>query len=648
MKSSPEQEKEEAAATVLNAKERRKNARKERMQELEKRKELIASLEKEGTKVDPPEKRKSIFGNVFGETEELDWAWIDGLGWYNKRHEGDSYLRHVCKCYLTKKNFWKRDAKYIWDAGSESMYPVMASAMPTNYVECGFSGGFAPKESMIVVYTDRHKKHSKFCIPNYRTTDVRKCDFTGDYYSSDFILRVRGSSKYGCVCIAAVDGKSFSRCHVCGNVMEGTIPVRSDSGHEECNSCYEQRIYANIIHPHNFNGYPDPIKKFSQVLRMEGGVEIPDPQGGKFFSPEGRKMVKKKIAELRMFGAEVETEINKKSAEKAKMNRFSIAKSIVDTVGSDFVIVKEDGTLTANGHYSERSGFSGFEVVTAPASLDEHRKRWTRLKEASGYEHLRAWDAYDTCGFHVHVSRASLTHMQIGRILMFINHKNNAKFVHRVAGRGSDRFCKYIPKEPDDKTHPVVDVLYPGKRVISRDEENGRNRSRRVAVNLSNPNTIEFRIFRGTVNPKHILRNMEFCDAVCDFCYPANFSIRDLDNYKVFIAFVNANKKRWPLLAEWLANQDLIKIRPPHPEKAEMDKRTIKPESVEEPVISEKKEIPEDIPVVKKQAPVQPTTSPAEPEPPTWATKAMKISSFKINSSVLFSSTSTTSSEVTF
>ena len=89
--------------------------------------------------------------------------------------------------------------------------------------------------------------------------------------------------------------------------------------------------------------------------------------------------------------------------------------------------------------------------------------------------------------------------------------------------------------------------------------------NRRQAVNLTNEKTIEFRIFRGTVNPKHILRNIEFCDAICDFCYPASRPLGDVNNKIKFLSFVEQNKKRWPLLAAWLAIHGFISIDVPEP-----------------------------------------------------------------------------------
>jgi hypothetical protein len=204
-----------------------------------------------------------------------------------------------------------------------------------------------------------------------------------------------------------------------------------------------------------------------------------------------------------------------------------------------------------NGKYSDNdigSKYAGFELVTAPADLATHYSRWPLLSTAKHSNLLRSWDT-PTCGFHVHVSRNGMSALQIARIVLFVNHPHNKLFIQKVAGRGSAKYCRYFNKEPKD----AVGVHY-------KNDEN-----RRQAVNLTNEKTIEFRIFRGTVNPKHILRNIEFCDAICDFCYPASRPLGDINNKIKFLSFVEQNKKRWPLLAAWLAIHGFISIDVPEP-----------------------------------------------------------------------------------
>ncbi len=91
------------------------------------------------------------------------------------------------------------------------------------------------------------------------------------------------------------------------------------------------------------------------------------------------------------------------------------------------------------------------------------------------------------------------------------------------------------------------------------------------------------------MHPRHIVRNIEFCDAVCDFCNPGDRSLKDFEDYRNFIKYVDCNRKRWPILAEWMANQKVIALKNMNKDKADLTALTIKPENsveVDRPVKS--------------------------------------------------------------
>ncbi len=176
-------------------------------------------------------------------------------------------------------------------------------------------------------------------------------------------------------------------------------------------------------------------------------------------------------------------------------------------------------------------------MVSAPADLATHRDRWARLEAMDGFKHLRAWDT-KTCGMHVHVGKVGLTTLQIGRIMTFVTHKHNRKFITQIAGRDSKAASRFIDKGLDGGLKPDPDKY--------------------CAVNIRPVHTIEFRIFRGTIRYQHIIRNLEFCEAVCAFCHPASRSFKDIQNYEAFLRFIAENRKRYPFLAKWMVQQEMI------------------------------------------------------------------------------------------
>ncbi len=388
---------------------------------------------------------------------------------------------------------------------------------------------------------------SRYTKLNY----TKKCCWSDRYYFNSLIKGVRASDKYKQVSIHYIgNGKPFRQCDSCGQIFERDKLVELEPGQAGtpllCVKCYSVKTQVpSVIQPHNGKKYPRAIYDFTERL----GSEVID--GAVFSTHE-----KSKYQEPRLYGVEIEAEFDRNSMKRLGLTRFKIAAEVLKFF-PNFVAVKEDGSLTMNGKYSDGNpdaghNYAGLEIVTAPAGLKHQKAMWTKFPEFQYYKFFRAWDT-DTCGFHVHISKASLTSLQIGRMLRFVNHSNNKKFVEIVAGRSEKKFTKYYPKN-------LSDALYP-ERVNNPEEGSEHDRQRRVALNIANEHTVEFRIFRGTVNANHIIRNIEFCEAVCNFCYPASRSFAELDHPKYFVGWVERERKTYPEFARWMAHHGLIKSR---------------------------------------------------------------------------------------
>ncbi len=448
------------------------------------------------------------------------------------------------------------------------------------YEICQYSGNPALTQDMVdAIYPDGGTVKSI----KIRRHEVDNGNFFICDYSKAIVHRSCRMSVHGCDAIKVLWTENpmtvkfvynkykplFQECQNCGQrtLKDLLVPEPLLNNKPSCKPCREKAIKMNLIYPHNHSMYPRPI--YTEMTRL-GCTTEPDGTVKATNRPQ-------KEQPKRLFGFEIETEFNMAGMIKAGIFRTNIAEDIYKVLGRNYVVIKEDGTLTMNGKYSNAPEFdpeglgkgpkyAGFEIVTAPADLAFHRKQIPLIESSKYYNLFRAWDT-DTCGFHVHVSRDSLTSLQIGRILVFINHKRNTLFVQKVAGRGNQKFTKYIEKEPGD--------------ALVRNERTDENR--RQAVNLCNKATIEFRIFRGTINPKHIIRNLEFCDSVCEFAAPASRSMSEYCDYRNYVMFVDQNRKRWPLLASWCAVNDFIN-QPlvPKSKKADLSKMTLRQDLVAE------------------------------------------------------------------
>lgn len=522
-----------------------------------------------------PETRKSLFGNYFNHSYESEWTEVPGVGWYHLS-EAQSFQMHYKLCEVSKKYF---KTAFLFQCaemrgGEMTQFYIHRDHIKDGWVMCQSSGNYVKKsETLPFISTLGHEEYGH----KVYVSEMKVCDYLNKPVAN--WKHIKDSDKYKIVALHLIGDhescKPFGKCPNCGHFFESAMlkPIANYGKDHYCPDCSQLMLKKNAVGAYNDKHYPKAIVPI--VSRL--GHEIKD---GLVYATN--KPVPKKI--VRLYGVELETEFHKPGLVKAGINRYDMALALKKLLSPDFVNIKEDGTLVMNGKYDGDSSFdpdgkkngplyAGFEIVSAPAFIETHRERWFALEKFEFYKHMRAWDT-QTCGFHVHVTRESLTQLQIGKMLRFINHGANAKFIHKIAGRGSDKYCRYVDKK-------VVDILHPD-RVCSPEETSEYHRKRRVALNISNPHTVEWRIFRGTVNPRHIIRNIEFCEAMCDYCYPCSRPLSHMDSYPEFIKFVGESRKKYPMLASWFVHQKHLTIKKVG-EGADPSKFTIKPEYVVEP-----------------------------------------------------------------
>ena len=167
---------------------------------------------------------------------------------------------------------------------------------------------------------------------------------------------------------------------------------------------------------------------------------------------------------------------------------------------ADHIYCKHDGSLE-----------NGFEIVTNPMSLEyhQHEMPWEAvLHEAvrMGYTSHQA----ETCGLHIHVSRnafggtISEQDTAIARVLYFFEKhwEELLKFSRRTSRQLDQWAARYGYKDQP--------------REILEHAKKGNGRGRYACINLQNADTIEFRIFRGTLKLNTLLATLQLVNRVCD------------------------------------------------------------------------------------------------------------------------------------
>ncbi len=189
-------------------------------------------------------------------------------------------------------------------------------------------------------------------------------------------------------------------------------------------------------------------------------------------------------------------------------------------------------------------GDMGFELVTHPHTLGAYEQAtdlWAYIENLRSVFGARSWDT-DSCGLHVHVSRAAFkSGAHTHRFLTLIY--KNPKEMMKLAGRKNSRYAVFSDVyKPDEWGVPQFTL---------RDKIHGRAFTERYsAVNTLNDYTLELRFFRGTMAKSGILAALELAHAATE--YTRDMTVSDVKlgmlKWEWFASWVESNNGLYPNL----------------------------------------------------------------------------------------------------
>ena len=224
------------------------------------------------------------------------------------------------------------------------------------------------------------------------------------------------------------------------------------------------------------------------------------------------------------FGFELEIE----TSEVRDFDQYELAEEVRKL--APFCYCKRDGSIS-------NEGGAGFEVVSHPLSwpwIKKNQKRLAKLLDKLDKAGARSYDT-STCGLHVHLSKAGLGDDVIKRMLKFVF--GNPDFIHKISRRKKPSLNQWAKVEFDGLSSKE-----------EAEDPYARCKPRRLALNTLPPNTVEFRIFRGTLSMKGFMRCMEFCQSLVQ-CIKQNEGNVEV---KEFGSFVHAKEREYPNLSAFL------------------------------------------------------------------------------------------------
>ena len=196
---------------------------------------------------------------------------------------------------------------------------------------------------------------------------------------------------------------------------------------------------------------------------------------------------------LRKFG--VELEIDEGGKTRSNANR------LLEVANRDAVnlYIKSDGSLD-----------DGLELVTHPMSLDYHLHEmpWEDILDEAKRLDYRSHST-NTCGLHVHISRMAFgctyeTQEEcIARLVFFVEKfwPELLRFSRRTQGQINHWAARY-----GMKLNPRDQICHAKNSCAGR----------YTAVNLTNADTVEIRMFRGTLKLNTLIATLQLVDHLCE------------------------------------------------------------------------------------------------------------------------------------
>lgn len=220
-----------------------------------------------------------------------------------------------------------------------------------------------------------------------------------------------------------------------------------------------------------------------------------------------------------------------------------LAAKAQDILG-DYFMMKEDSSIS-----------DGFEIVSHPMTYGWIRKNIDIKKAFEQLEEI-GLEEDSSCGMHIHVNREAATRTTWWKVALIISkcYVPVTKFTRREQRDLND--WASIPRK-----HKLMDKMLSGRlrRNLSLEgEEEGRGR-RYCAINTTNENTFEFRMFSTTLDPTTFKATLQFVNAILEFAAGVGaahlITSRDSKVWDDFKAY--AEKNKYSLLVNYLNENNI-------------------------------------------------------------------------------------------
>lgn len=307
-----------------------------------------------------------------------------------------------------------------------------------------------------------------YVCENCRSRFVKICHGCGYEIIKQFAYRASDTGHF--YCSNCFENGEISECQRCGDYYDERIRYYDDCDSCLCDACREEHLNENLI----------------------GGYHRFKNRGNYHFYESNRESKKLKNKPLLYFGFELEVD-------HGGLGKFEMVKCLKEVFG-DYIQYERDGSLEDQEH--------AFEMISHPATIEWMEENRPMFEKAFKLLSDNGYSSHNTnsCGLHVHVSRKFFEYEDrpTERILYIFNKfwKELVIFSRRKENKLKRWAGKYYS--------PIKQVVKAEKSILQ-----GNHDERYHAVNLTNRNTIEFRMARGTLKLSTFFATIKLYNNIC-------------------------------------------------------------------------------------------------------------------------------------
>lgn len=395
--------------------------------------------------------------------------------------------------------------------------------------ECDKCGQEFHADSEFAVYPARGYRYcSRDCAYDSDWTTCEECD---DWvHQDDGLCLENDRGDYVTMCgKTCAENRGFRRCDCCGDWLHenGDDVYRTDDGwNVYCScDCWENSGYRYCNRCECEYHEDAGCQCSSAADRLHAyHANVFEHAGGGCGSGRAYFRANCYTGKHRLFGFELEVKVD-------DLNEFlDAAEPTTGNAGRG--IWTEDASVDA-------------EYVSLPRPVSVHLQHLRELFDdiegdcwPHGAGDFKFYNDKGT-GFHVHVSRSTLTPVQIGKIDALLNAPAWRGFLERLAGRSANSgYCRF---DDDEKGCGLW---------TAKTAEAGRTRDRYQALNINNPGTIEFRLWRSPKTYTEAAQRLQATEALCEYA-AGPVCLRDPADFMAFVLLDRG--ERWAELKDFCA-----------------------------------------------------------------------------------------------